>query len=97
MMMIMIIMCFLYSKGPQTGLAPGGGSINYDGDIDDDDFDDNDNNDDDDDEDDFSFAFGYRKIMITFTTSGTLRNILKNNSSKIFSKHNLLFSTITIM
>ena len=43
------------------------------------------------------FAFGYWKIMIIFSTSGTLRNILQNNSSKTFSKHNLLFSNITIM
>ena len=45
----------------------------------------------------FPFAFGYWKIMIIFPTSGTLRNILQNNSSKTFCKHNLLFSNITIM
>ena len=37
----------------------------------------------------FPFAFGYWKIMIIFPTSGTLRNILQNNSSKTFCKlHN---------
>ena len=45
----------------------------------------------------FSFAFGYWKIMIIFPTSGSLRRILQNSSSKIFWKHNLLFSNITIM
>ena len=30
----------------------------------------------------FPFAFGYWKIMIIFPTSGTLRDILQNNSSK---------------
>ena len=46
-MTIIIIMCFLYPKGPQTGLAPGG-PINYD---DDDEIDDNDPDDDDHDDD----------------------------------------------
>ena len=45
----------------------------------------------------FSFAFGYWKIMIIFPTSGSLRRILQNTSSKTFWKHNLLFSNITIM
>ena len=45
----------------------------------------------------FPFAFGYWKIMIIFPTSGTLRNILQNNFSKTFWKHNLLFSNITII
>ena len=48
MMMTIIIMYFLQSKGPQTGLAPGG-PINYD---DDDDIDDNTEDDDDDDDED---------------------------------------------
>ena len=47
MMTMMIIMCFLYPKGPQTGLAPEW-PINYD---DDDDIDDNAEDDDDDDDD----------------------------------------------
>ena len=45
----------------------------------------------------FPFAVGYWKIMIIFPTSGTLRNVLQNNSSETFCKHNLLFSNITIM
>ena len=35
--------------------------------------------------------------MIIFPTSGALRNILKNYSSKTFCKHNLLLSNIKIM
>ena len=45
----------------------------------------------------FPFAFGYWKIMIIFPASGTLQNILQNISSKLFCKHYLLFSNITIM
>ena len=52
MMMItmMIIMCFLHPKGPQTGLAPGG-PINYDVDDEIDDYDDQNDEDDDDNDD----------------------------------------------
>ena len=53
-MNMMIIMCFLDTKGPLTRLAPWGGPKNYDDNAnsDNDDDDDEDNNDDDDDDDD---------------------------------------------